>query len=392
MKITRIKTLHGDFGWRTLSFLKLETDTGVVGWAEYFEGAGNLGLTKLIDALGELLIGRDPRRFEAIVNLLNAKTIQAIGGLNQQAIGALTNACVDAAAKSCDVPVHALFGGAIRDAIPIYWSHFVSYRVRYAKSLGIDAPRTYDDISKAAEEARARGYGALKTNVVLPVAEGGFAGFTPTRFEGQGFPELNLSLAVLDATVRQMQAIRDGAGPGVGLMLDLNFFFRPEGMLRIARALEPIGLEWLEVDSYDVGALQVLKQQCRVPIGSLEHLYGRRGYKPFLDARAVDVPIIDPIWNGFIESMKIAQLCDVYEMNAAPHNYFGYLADFISLNLTAVMPNLRIMEHDTDGVPWRHEFYTHAPEIVGGKMMVPNRPGWGTDIDEAGVARHPPKN
>lgn len=389
MKITKIKTLHGDFGWRTLSFLKLETDVGVVGWSEYYEGAGNRGLTSVIASMSELLIGRDPRRFEAIVNLLNAATLQAVGGLNQQAIAALTNACVDAAAKAYDLPVHALFGGAIREAVPIYWSHFVSYRVRYADSLGIAAPKTYDDISKIAEEVRAKGYGALKTNIVMPVA-GGFAGYTPTRAEGQGYPELNLSLEVLETAVRQMQAIKDGAGPGIGLLLDLNFFFRPEGVLRIARALEPLGLEWLEVDSYDVGALQAVKQQCRVPIGSLEHLYGRREYKRFLDARAVDVPIIDPIWNGFIESMKIAQLCDTYEMNAAPHNYFGYLADFISLNLTAVMPNLRIMEHDTDGVPWRHEFYTHAPEIVSGKMIVPNRPGWGTDINEAGVAKHPP--
>lgn len=136
--------------------------------------------------------------------------------------------------------------------------------------------------------------------------------------------------------------------------------------------------------------MQDVRQQCRVPIGSLEHLYGRRGYKPFLDRRAVDVAIIDPIWNGYVEALKIAQLCDAYEMNAAPHNYYGYLSDFISLNLAAVMPNLRVMEHDPDAVPWRHEFYTHAPEIDSGTMAVPDRPGWGTDIDEAGVARHPP--
>ena len=390
MKITAIKTLHADFGWRTLSFLKLETDAGIIGWSEYYEGAGNAGLTALIKGMSELLIGSDPRRYEAIVTKLNAATIQAIGGLNQQSIAALTNACVDAAAKAYGIPVHALFGGAIREQVPVYWSHFASYRVRYAKSLGVAAPRTYDDLAKIAGEVRAKGLGALKTNIVMPVDGGGFAGFQPTRAEGAGYPELNVSPAVLEATIRQMQAIKDGAGPGIGLMLDINFFFRPEGMLRIARALEPFDLEWLEVDSYDVGALQVVKQQARVPIGSLEHLYGRRGYKPFLDARAVDMAIIDPIWNGFIEAVKIAQLVDSYEMNAAPHNYYGYLADFISLNLAAVMPNLRVMEHDPDGVPWRHEFYTHAPEVAGGTMTVPNRPGWGTDIDEAGVARHPP--
>lgn len=389
MKITGLKTLHADFGWRTLSFLKMETDSGFVGWSEYFEGAGNAGLTAVITALGERLIGADPRRFEAISTSLAAATLQAIGGLNQQALAALVNAALDIAAKAAGLPVHGLFGGAVRERVPVYWSHFASYRVRYPEALGVKPPKTYDDLSRLAEEVGARGFSAFKTNIVLPGDGGGFAGFQPTRVQGAGYPDLNLSAPVLDAALRQMQALRDGAGPGIGMMVDVNFFFRPEGMLRLARALEPFDLEWLEVDSYDPGALRSVREHCRVPIGSLEHLYGRRGYKPFLDASAVDVAIIDPIWNGFLEALKIAQLCDTYELNAAPHNYYGYLSDFISLNLAAVMPNLRIMEHDPDAVPWRHEFYTHPLDIKDGIVTVPERPGWGTDIDEAGVARHP---
>jgi len=390
MKITGIKTLHADFGWRVLSFLKIETDSGIVGWSEYYEGAGNAGLAAVIGALGERLIGADPRQFEAISTRLTAATIQAIGGLNQQALAALVNACLDVAAKAADLPVHGLFGGTIREHVPVYWSHFASYRVRYPEPLGIMSPRTYDDLSRMAEEVHARGFSAFKTNIVLPKDGEGFTGFQPTRAQGAGYPDLNLSPAILEAAVRQMQALKDGAGPGIGMMLDINFFFRPEGMLRLARALEPFDLEWLEVDSYDPGALRCVREQCRVPIGSLEHLYGRRGYKPFLDARSVDVAIIDPIWNGFLEALKIAQFCDTYELNAAPHNYYGYLSDFISLNFAAVMPNLRIMEHDPDAVPWRHEFYTHPFEISDGVVAIPDRPGWGTDIDEAGVARHPP--
>src|SRR5688500_12189116 len=126
MKITGLRTLHADFGWRTLSFLKLETDDGTVGWSEYYEGAGNAGLTGVITALGELVIGRDPRRVEAILTRLGAATLQAVGGLNQQAIAAIGNGCLDLAAKAFELPVHALYGGAIRDSVPVYWSHFAS--------------------------------------------------------------------------------------------------------------------------------------------------------------------------------------------------------------------------------------------------------------------------
>jgi hypothetical protein len=45
MKITRIMDLHADAGWRVFSFLKIETDTGIVGWSEYNESYGSKGLT-----------------------------------------------------------------------------------------------------------------------------------------------------------------------------------------------------------------------------------------------------------------------------------------------------------------------------------------------------------
>ena len=50
MKITGYRQLHGDAGRRTLSFLKIETSDGTVGWTEYYEGAGILGLNALIAA------------------------------------------------------------------------------------------------------------------------------------------------------------------------------------------------------------------------------------------------------------------------------------------------------------------------------------------------------
>jgi galactonate dehydratase len=390
VKIARIGQLHGDFGWRTLSFLKIATADGVVGWSEYYEGAGNRGLTAVIQALGEGLIGADPREVSRIVAKLHGQTIQAPGGLNQQAIGAMTNALLDIKAKALGVPVHALYGGAIRDRLTLYWSHCASYRARYPKELGLAPPRNYDDLARIGAEVRERGFKALKTTILLPV-DGGFRNYRPTTGESTGFPELNLSPELVDGTKRELAALREGSGPSVGLMLDVNFFFKPEGFLRLARALEPFDLLWLEMDSYDPEALADVRRGARVPIASCEHLYQTRGYRPFLDAGSVDVAIVDPIWNGFAEAMKIAALAESYEINVAPHNYYGFLSDFITANFAAAISNLRIMETDIDAVPWRHEFYTHAPEIAGGEMAVPTRPGWGTDINEAAVRARPPR-
>ena len=105
MKITRIIDLHADAGWRVFSFLKIETDAGLIGWSEYNESYGSKGLTVVIMKLAETLIGQDPRPVELITANLYARTRQAPGGLIQQAIAAIENALVDVKAKALGVPV-----------------------------------------------------------------------------------------------------------------------------------------------------------------------------------------------------------------------------------------------------------------------------------------------
>ena len=62
MKISRIVDLHADAGWRVFSFLKIETDAGLIGWSEYNESYGSKGFTVVIMKLAEMLIGRDLAR------------------------------------------------------------------------------------------------------------------------------------------------------------------------------------------------------------------------------------------------------------------------------------------------------------------------------------------
>ena len=105
----------------------------------------------------------------------------------------------------------------------------------------------------------------------------------------------------------------------------------------------------------------------------------------------MDVPIIDVIWNGFAESFKIAAMADVYEMNVAPHNFYGHLCTAISAHLCAAVPNFRIMEIDIDSVTWRDEFVTAPPVIENGELVLPTGPGWGIDVNEKAVRARAPK-
>jgi len=392
MKIKRADILHAAFGWRTISFLRIETTDGVVGWAEYTDGHGssNTGISAVVAALAGRIVGDDPRQVETIIAKLESLTAQAPVGLNQQAIAALVNALVDIKAKVLGVPVRELLGGSLRTRIPLYWSHCAGYRARYASEIGVDQPRTYEDLVRIAAEVRERGFRALKTNVLTREGDR-FTAYRPGRGASGGYPELNPNRAIEQEVVQQLAAMREGAGPDVEINLDLNMNFKQEGFLRMARRLEGAGLGWIELDSRDPGFLALLRRTATTPIASGENLYGRRGYLSLFEKQGVDVAIVDLVWNGYIEGLKIASLADSFDINVAPHNYFGHLGDYISANFSASIPNFRIMEMDVDGVPWKQDLYTHPPEIEDGCMVLGGRPGWGTDIDEKEVGKRPPK-
>jgi L-alanine-DL-glutamate epimerase-like enolase superfamily enzyme len=389
MKITRIESLHADGGWRSLDFLKISTDEGLVGWSEYNESFGGVGVSAAIAGLAPALIGKDPRCWEAHVAFLYAIRRQAAGGVIQQAIGAIENALLDVTARSLGVPVYALLGGPVRDRIRLYWSHCATYRVSRAREMQIPPVRTLDDIVAMGREVVAKGYTALKTNVLLLGADP--RAHVPGFGRSAGFPALNPERHVVDAVRAQLSAFREGAGQDMDILVDLNFNYKTEGFLAMARAMEPFDLLWVEMDTRDARALAHVRRRTRIPVASCECLFGRRDYRPFFEQQAVDVAIIDTPWNGVAESLKIAAMADAYEINVAPHNFYGHLATMMNAHWSAVVPNLRIMEIDPDTVPWQDDLVTVKPRIEGGHLRLPTGPGWGTEVNEEAVRAHPPR-
>ena len=154
MKIARVEHLHADAGQRNFDFLKLTTDDGLVGWSEYNESFGGLGVSAAIDGLASQVIGRDPRAYEAIVTQLYAVRRQASGGVVQQAIGAIENALLDLKAKALGVPVYELLGGPVRDRIRLYWSHCGTYRLQWSKEMQIPPLRTLQDCRQRRQGGR----------------------------------------------------------------------------------------------------------------------------------------------------------------------------------------------------------------------------------------------
>src|SRR5579859_5008922 len=389
MKIAQIESLHADGGGRAFDFLKITTDDGLVGWSEYNETFGGLGVSAAIDTLAPSLIGKDPRPVEAHVALMQALRRPAAGGMAQQAVGAIENALLDVKARALGVPVYELFGGPLRERQRLYWSHCGTYRVgARAKAMELPEVRSLDDIVKLGREVVARGYSALKTNILL-LADGNPRGHTPGFARGESFPELNPERYALRAIRDQLAAFREGAGLDVDILVDLNFNYKTEGYLKVARAMEPFDLFWVEMDIRNPEALHYIRSRTTIPVASGESLFGRREYKPFFEQGSLDAVIIDVPWNGFAESLKIAAMADTYDVNIAPHNFYSPLATMMSMQLCAVVPNVRIMETDVDQAPWVSDLVTVSPEIKDGYVYLPTGPGWGTEVNEEAVRAHP---
>jgi L-alanine-DL-glutamate epimerase-like enolase superfamily enzyme len=240
MKIAKIEDFHADGGWRTLSFLKITTDDGLVGWSEYCQGFGVGGVTEIIHKFAPLAKTFDPRDVGVLGESLRSHTRIVSGAITNQAVAAIENACLDIKAKALGVPVYALFGGAFRERLTLYWSHCGTMRAwnrdLFEKEFGREPIRTLDDLKRLGEEARARGFRAIKTN---PMAMGPKAvPFSSGVRMAPGFLDRNLDRRVMMQMIDQLAAQRDGIGPETGLMFDLNFGLRTEGFIRVAKALE----------------------------------------------------------------------------------------------------------------------------------------------------------
>ena len=388
MKIAKIEVLHCDAGWRPWTFIKILTDDGLIGYSECTDSHGSpRGITGVVKDLESLLIGKDPRPVEKIYWELYRATRQSPGSIIQKAIGGIENALWDIKAKALNVPVYELFGGPLRERMRVYWSHCGTTRARAAHLVGVKPLKTLDDVEQLGSEVVKKGFTALKTNIVI-LGENPSV-YMPGFGKGTQNFDLNADRFIMENLESYIGRLRKAVGKNCDICLDLNFNFRTEGFIQIARAMEPFDLFWLELDSYDPKALKEVKTNTQISICSGENLYTNRDFRPFFEQYAMDVASVDIPWNGFLQSKRIADLAELYEMNVAPHNYYSHLATMISANFCAVIPNFKIMEVDVDDVPWKDELVTDLPDIREGHLHLSKKIGWGLDLNEKVLAKHP---
>src|SRR5215831_43522 len=168
----------------------------------------------------ELVKGQSPLEVGAYRQ--RAESMAARDGLvTATACSAIEQALWDLAGKALDVPTYALFGGRVRDVLPVY-----------ANINRATTRRTPEGFAATAHRAFRDGFRALKA---AP-----FDGFPPP-----GSPPRKIEAAV-DGAIAAVVAMREAVGPEVALMVDCHGYFDVDLAERVAKRLESVNLTWYE--------------------------------------------------------------------------------------------------------------------------------------------------
>ncbi|MFO7167817.1 MAG: mandelate racemase/muconate lactonizing enzyme family protein [Chloroflexota bacterium] len=374
MKITSVKTAatrgHGMHLW-----VKVETDEGVTGIGECVHG-GHQAIA-IIHQLRPRLVGRDPFAIDALFEELRRAHVFD-GGTAGALITALTGielALWDLKGKALGVPVYELLGGKFRDKIRVY------------ADCQVEPGMDDGEIERVVEGMLARGFTAFKIDLDI-------GAYTGKRIESQdpAFDRFNYTASERehDRMVELVDRVTRIAGKDVAVAADLHTRLDVPSAIRLAKALEPYHLLWLEepVPPENIDAMREVKRATSVPICAGENLYLRHGFRELIEKQAVDIIMPDiPKCGGLSECRKIANMAELYYMPFAPHNVSSPIGTMASAHVCATVPNFLVLEFHWLHRPYWTTITAEKEDIIkDGYITLTDRPGIGVELDEA-VAR-----
>ena len=355
LKITDIQPHLVDVG-RTLVYVKVLTDAGIYGWGEAYSCGPDKATVETILDFKEWLVGKDPRNVEYLWATMYNFTRFPGGMVINAAISGIEHALWDIAGKACGLPVYMLNGGKCRDKVRVYEAA---------------------NVNNAAELIGKFGYTALKHSSQ--------AGYRTTPYAAE-----------IRAIAQRAEALRKIAGPDVELAFDSHCtVWEPYRALQVAEALKPINPMFLEepVRMENFPAMAEVKRKAGIPIATGECLYTKYQFQQLLEARAAD--IVQPdicLAGGFLEQKKIAAIAEAQYVMVAPHNPMGPLATVINTHFAACTPNFLILEYNADDRSPRKDLIKGGPTLPkDGYLPIPDKPGWGVDLDEDWMKTRPGK-
>lgn len=337
---------------RSMAFVEVRCSDGTFGygesWTNHPSWAGEERQATIMHGLAPLIIGRDADAVVKLQSEMFAK-LEPIGrqwgapGPVAQAISGVDIALWDRYARSVGAPLYKVFGGAIREEVPIYAS-------------GLGPGR----VAELAQSCAAAGYRLVKLKV------------------GFGY----------DVDVNNLAVLRDILGDDVAIAVDANQRWSLQEALAIGGALRDVGVAWVEepLVGNQITEIEAFYRSTGLPVALGENLYRRAAFEPYIASPAITVIQPDVSKSGGIT--EIREICESAARagkTVIPHLYGGAPAFAATMQLAAVCEAIEYVEYDVRSNPLRDPLLCGPPAPNRGVIRIPSGPGLGVRFDQEAI-------
>ena len=283
--------------------------------------------------------------------------MRTTGGADMRVLSAINMAQLDILGQASGLPLYRLLGGKTRSRVRVYNTTTDYWAINDMK-MGRDTMK-----------------------IVRFLLDHGITAMKIYPFEA---PDQYLSNQALEEGLRWIREIRDSVGNKMDICVDCWGRFDFTSAMRIAKAIEPYNIMYLEdaMLSGNAKAYARLAAETSVPICISETLASRFEYREFFELKACDVIMYDVTWcGGPSEAKRISDMAETYMIPTSPHTCGGPLLYMCSAHLATALPDFLIME--SNYWKWGHQypyFVNNVPVPKEGHVTPPELPGIGAEI------------
>lgn len=390
LRITDMRTATVGWGHWRFTIVRIDTNQGLSGYGEVRDGASKTYALMLKSRL----LGENPCDVDRLF-----RKIKQFGHHARQGggVSGVEMALMDLAGKAYGAPAYALAGGKFRDRIRMY----------------CDTPNepTGAEMGLRLRERMARGFTMLKMDVgvqpligvpgALSWPQGMLPGDPEDKLERMlnirtlmhPFTYVRLTPKGIGLICEYVEQVRAAVGDEVPIAADHFGHIGVDDCIRLGQALEPFNLAWLEdlVPWQLVDSWVQLERALHTPVCTGEDIYLAEGFRPLIDARAVNIIHPDLATSGgILETKRIGDLAQERGISMALHMAGTPISTMASVHCAAATENFIALEHHFTDVPFWNDFIDGLPKpiIQGGYIGVPEAPGLGFTLNEDAVKEH----
>lgn len=343
---------------------RVTTDDGISGIGESRGGPLDQICEVIDTALKPLLLNQNPveteylwqKMYQSLFDEGVRKPKDWVRRTILGAIAAVDLALWDIKGKMTNLSICQLLGGHPA-GVPAYLS----------EGFYIEGQTLDEMVQEAAEATEIGGFTALKIRI------------------GRGQPENSEA---------RVKAIRDGLGDEIDLMADVNQAWDVKTAIETCKRLEDYNLFWIEepisvrrTPEYNPDkACGEIARATNIPIASGENHIDLTECRSLVEYGGISYMQFDCIKNGGVtEFLKVAAFCQPHGIPMAPHH-----VPHFHVQLAAAAPNGLIVEtfdNAKQHVAWP-DLFPGFPEVENGHVPVPDKPGWGMELNDELIEKH----